>query len=461
VRVRIEPGGTVSGEARVPGDKSIAHRWLILAATAEGPSRLLEVPGSLDVRSTAACLAELCPHARPGLHLWSRKAGDRVEGGGSTWNVGSSDGIEPSREPVLEVEGDGRGALVAPVVPLDCGNSGTSMRLLAGVVAAAPFRTALQGDASLASRPMERVAVPLRALGAAVTTTDGHAPIVIEGGPLRGIRYEVPVVSAQVKGAILFAGAAADGETTVVERSATRDHTERAFRALGADMRTDGRAVTVSRFQQRGFEGRVPGDVSSAAFLVAAAAVTGAALRIRDVGVNPSRTSYLDVMRRMGVPIEVRTLREEVGEPIGDIAVGATETLRGVRVEPDELPAVIDEVPALAAVAAHAHDASWFAGAGELRVKESDRLSGLAEGLRRLGHHAAVEGDDLVVGGGGLDAGRVAAHGDHRMAMAFAVAALAADGPVEVDGMDAEAVSFPGFSRTLRGLGAGVEEVRA
>ena len=333
------------------------------------------------------------------------------------------------------------------------------MRLLAGVFAAAPFRSVLTGDASLSRRPMERVAEPLRAMGADVRTDEGHPPLTIEGGRLGGIRYEVPVPSAQVKSAVLLAGVAADGVTTVAEPARTRDHTERALSALGADVRIDGLTTSVRRFQHLGFDGRVPGDPSSAAFLIAAAALTGSSLTIRDVGVNPTRTRFLDVMRRMGVPIDVQLTRHEVGEPVGDLTVGATSSLLPVRVDGDELPEVIDEVPVLAALAVHASGPSWFVGAGELRVKESDRLSGLAAGFRSLGHHAAAEGDDLELAGGGIDGGRVSSSGDHRLAMAFAVAALAADGAVEVDGMEAESVSFPGFSRMLGRLGAPIEVI--
>jgi 3-phosphoshikimate 1-carboxyvinyltransferase len=306
---------------------------------------------------------------------------------------------------------------------------------------------------------MERVAAPLRALGATVTTVDGHAPLGIDGGALRGVRYELPVPSAQVKGAILLAGSAADGTTTVIERVPTRDHTERALLALGCDVQVDGTAISVTRSQHGGFTGRVPGDPSSAAFLVAAAALTGTPLTIGDVGVNPTRTRFLDVMRRMGVEVEVEVEREEVGEPVGTITVGSSGTLSPVRVGADELPSVIDEVPVLAALAVHAPGPSWFEGAGELRVKESDRLGGLADGFAALGHHAAVEGDDLMLGGSGLDGGRVSSRGDHRMAMAFAVAGLTAGAPIEIDGMEAESVSFPGFTHTLRSLGADIEEL--
>jgi 3-phosphoshikimate 1-carboxyvinyltransferase len=453
VRIRITPGGELSGEVAVPGDKSVAHRWILLAATASGSSRLVELPASLDVRSTASCAAALSGRSRPALEAWASNDPATAQGHGSTWNLGESLG---SGTP-LEVQGEGRGALVEPGRDLDCGNSGTAMRLLSGVVAGAPFRSVLVGDESLSSRPMERVAAPLRAMGAAVGTVEGHAPITIDGGDLRGIDVETPVPSAQVKGAVLLAGLAASGTTTVREAAPTRDHTERALAALGASVRVDGGAVEVEGFQHRGFAGRCPGDVSSAAFLVAAAALTGSSIAIEGVGLNPSRTAYLDVMRRMGVETAAHVEREELGEPVGSLEVAACSGLRPTRVEPSELPLVIDEVPVLALLSAHAGGDSWFLGAAELRHKESDRLAGLAEAIRDLGGQAAAEGDDLVVGGGGLDGGLARSSGDHRMAMALTVGGLAADAPVEVEGMEAADVSFPGFVALLRAMGGRIE----
>lgn len=455
MRVQITPGGKVEGLVTVPGDKSVAHRWLILASTARGTSRLTGVPPSLDVRSMAACLAAVAPSARPALEAWARKAAPADEKGGSTWN----DAIGTSASWPLEVEGEGRSALSPPVADLDCGNSGTAMRLLAGVLAAAPFRSVLTGDESLRSRPMERVADPLRQMGAGIETQGGRAPLVIDGRQLQGVRHRLDVPTAQVKGAILLAGLAADGRTTVVEPAPTRDHTERALIALGAPVEVEGASVSVERFQHGGFEGEVPGDPSSAAFLVAAAALTGAALTIEGVGLNPSRTAFLDVMGRMGVRVERAIERIVVGEPVGTLRVEACTGLQPARVTPEELPLVIDEVPVLALMAAHAPGDTWFLDAGELRVKESDRLTGVAEGIEALGGHAAVEGNDLVVAGGGLTGGRARAGGDHRLAMAFAVAALAADGPSVIDGMEAADVSFPGFAAALAGLGARLEVV--
>ncbi|MGZ5301227.1 MAG: 3-phosphoshikimate 1-carboxyvinyltransferase [Actinomycetota bacterium] len=449
------PGGTLQGEPRVPGDKSIAHRWLILAATARGRSRLVGLPASLDVRSTAACLALVSDRGRPALEAWARNVPAPTEGHGSTWNDDAFGGTPTA----LEVEGEGRSALTEARASLDCGNSGTTMRLVAGTLAAAPFPSILVGDVSLSTRPMERVAAPLREMGATVTTTDGHAPLAIVGGPLCGISYTLPVPTAQVKGAVLFAGIAAEGETTVTEPAATRDHTERAFVALGAPLAVDGTTITLQGiYQHDAFAATVPGDISSAAFLVAAASLTGSEMTVRGVGLNPSRLHFLRVLERMGVRVETRSTGEELGEPVGDIWVAPGAELRGTEVAVSELPLVIDEVPVLAVMSTQARGETWFMGAAELRAKESDRLAGVADGLRALGGHAAVEGDDLVVPGLGLRGGVADGQGDHRLAMAFAVAALAADAPSEIEGMEAADVSFPGFLETLRALGASVED---
>jgi 3-phosphoshikimate 1-carboxyvinyltransferase len=373
---------------------------------------------------------------------------------GSTWNC------EPSTLDleVLDLHGEGRGSLQPPRRDLDCENSGTTMRLLAGLVASAPFETVLRGDASLATRPMERVAAPLRAMGADVTTRDGHPPLRVRGGDLNGIRFESEVPSAQVKGAVLLAALAARGPTNFAEPVPTRDHTERLLGALGAPVRSTGAGVVLDgAFQHEGFSGRVPGDPSSAAFLLAAAALTEGDITILDVGLNPTRLRFVDVLRRMGIDVEVEATGEELGEPVGTMRVASRGELRPVHVDAGDLPLVIDEVPVLAAIAAHAVGESRFEGAAELRVKESDRLSGLVEGLRALGGTADEDGDDLVLGGGGLAGGSARSAGDHRMAMAMAVTALVARAPSEIDGVESAAVSFPGFFGLVRALGADVE----
>ena len=453
MRIRITPGRTIGGATSVPGDKSISHRWLILAATAQGRSLLRSLPGSLDVHSTASCLAQVVTTARSSLEAWSLNRSASTEGNGSTWNRRLRD----SSEADLQVEGHGRSGLVAPDGDLDCGNSGTTMRLLCGVLAASEFVAVLAGDESLSLRPMDRVAEPLRAMGARVETSNGRPPVKVKGARLKGIDFNVAVPSAQVKGAILLAGQCADGETVVRESASTRDHTERALIALGAPVQVGVGHVRIGPFQHGGFEGVVPGDPSSAAFLVAGAVLTGSELTVQAVGLNPSRLHFLQVMERMGVTSQTRLQQEQVGEPVGELWAGPGADLGPVDVGPDELPLVIDEVPILALMAAHAGGASTFRGAGELRGKESDRLEAIARMIRDLGGEAEVQGDDLTVAGGGLDGGSVDGGGDHRMAMAATVAGLAARGPVSVEGMESAEVSFPGFARTLLELGADVE----
>jgi len=331
------------------------------------------------------------------------------------------------------------------------------MRLLAGVLASTAFDVVLEGDESLSRRPMDRVAEPLRAMGADVRTTQTHPPVAIRGGALRGIEHRPAVPSAQVKGAVLLAGLSAEGETTVIEPAPTRDHTERALAYLGAPVEAEPGRAMVRAFQHEGFAGSVPGDVSSGAFLVAAAVITGTSVEITELGLNPSRTHYLTVLERMGAVTHLGLGRKELGEPVGTLEVGAGATLVGTTISVDEVPLLIDEIPALAAVAAYADGETRFEGAGELRVKESDRLGAVEGSIRALGGEARVEGDALVVSGGGLRGGRVPATRDHRIAMAVAVAALGAREPTIVDGIEAASVSFPGFVSALSALGARVE----
>ncbi|MGI8616183.1 MAG: 3-phosphoshikimate 1-carboxyvinyltransferase [Actinomycetota bacterium] len=454
MRARLTPGATIEGEVGVPGDKSISHRWLLMAATATGASRLEGLPRSLDTRSTAACLAELVPSARPALEAWALSPWVTDERDGSTWNRETST-LDLT---TLDLRGEGRKSLLRPETALDCGNSGTTMRLVAGLVSPSPFETVLRGDPSLSTRPMERVAEPLRRMGADVTTQDGHPPLTVRGSALRGIRFEPDVPSAQVKGAVLLAALAAEGPTTVSEPVPTRDHTERLFFALGAPIRSEGPDLVLEgSFQHEGFYGAVPGDPSSAAFLLGAAALTGGHLTVLGVSLNPTRLRLLDVLGRMGLEVEVKVEGEELGEPVGTMRIDPGGVLRPVHVDGSELPLVIDEVPLIAALAAHADGPSRFEGAAELRVKESDRLTVLAEGIRALGGEAAEEGDDLMIGGGGLAGGSARSEGDHRMAMALAVSALAARAPSDIDAIESVSVSFPGFFELLRTLGAGVE----
>jgi 3-phosphoshikimate 1-carboxyvinyltransferase len=454
MRVRVMPGRRVGGEAAVPGDKSIAHRWLIAAATGRGRSRLLGLPPSLDVRSSASCLAALGGPGRPALEAWASQPAAAPEGNGSTWNRNGR------TLDVVQVEGRGRRGLRASTSPLECGNSGTTMRLLAGVVASLPYTTVLTGDASLNRRPMERVARPLRRMGADVETRDGSPPLRISGAELRAIDVRTDVPSAQIKGAVLLAALGASGTTVVRETSPTRDHTERLFAALGVPVRLEGGAVEIDGpCDLDALEGVVPGDPSAAAFLAAAGAVTGQRVSVGSVGINPSRLRWLEVLRRAGGRAATQRDEDQVGEPLGTIDVDVVTSIGSVTVGADELPLVIDEVPMLAAVAVHAPSESRFEGGAELRLKESDRLASLVEGIRGLGGQAEVEGDDLVVAGGGLRGGAASAAGDHRIAMALVVAALAADSPCTIEGVEAADVSFPGFLSTLRALGAELEEL--
>ena len=455
MRARIRPGGVVQGVTRVPGDKSIAHRWLMFAATAEGESTLRGLPAGEDILRTARCMAALTGSKT--LASWAHEAAlAQDEGQSPTWNEEQPWNYNHE----VRVQAEGRWGLKQAAGALDCGNSGTTMRLIMGLLAGAGFESSLMGDASLGSRPMERVAEPLRQMGARIETTDGHAPVRVTGAPLQGIDYASPIPSAQVKSAVLLAGAQASGRTSFTEPAATRDHTERLLRALGAPVQLDRGTIGVEAFQHGGFEGTAPGDPSSAVYLLAAAALTGGSLTVEGVGLNPTRTGFLGVLERMGMTIDIEHGDDQMGEPVGTMRVSPAADLRGTTVTAEELPSVIDEVPILAAIAAHAEGETRFEGAAELRVKESDRLAGTATGLQHLGGGARVEGDVLIIEGGGLHGApsRAAdALGDHRLAMAFAVAALAADDDRDVEGVEAAAVTFPAFHLALAALGADLE----
>lgn len=357
----------------------------------------------------------------------------------------------------VEVEGRGYERLQAPGAVLDCGNSGSTLRMLAGILAGRPFRSVLTGDASLRRRPVERVAVPLRLMGARAESDGGKPPLVLEGGGLHGIRYDQTVASAQVKTAVLLAGLQAEGRTTVSEPELSRDHTERLLPAFGVGVAREGLAVSVeggARLQATSLE--VPGDASSAAFLlVAALVVPDSEVRVENVLLNPTRTAFLDVLRDMGADLETRATGSEP-EPIG-VVTARSSRLRGTTVSPAVVPALIDEVPILAVAAAHAEGTFTLTGAAELRVKESDRLSALAEGLTRLGVSLEELPDGLVVHGGRpLKGAAVRAHDDHRIAMSLAVAALTAAGTSEIEGADCASVSFPEFFDLIaRGTGRG------
>jgi len=406
----------------VPGDKSISHRYALLAALSEGRSELSNYAPGADCQSTLTCLSGL---------------GVAIERRGTT----------------VTIEGRGLRGFRSPDAPLDAGNSGTTMRMLAGILAAQPFTSVVIGDESLSRRPMRRVMEPLGLMGARIDAVDGHAPLTIHGSTLHPIHYTPTVPSAQVKSAVILAGLHTEGTTAVTEPAQTRDHTERALAAFGFEAIVDGLTVSVRGGQRgRGQTLPVPGDFSSAAFwMVAAASLPGSSVTIEGVGLNPSRTALIDVLRRFGARVDVHPESVAAGEPLGTIVVTG-DTLGSLEIAPAEVPGLIDELPAISALAARGGQVTIH-GAGELRVKESDRISTLVTGFRNLGITAEEHGDGYTVRGGGTPRGGVAhAGGDHRMAMAFAVAALSAQSPSVIEGAEAVVISYPGFFDTLQRL---------
>ena len=410
----LEPGGRLTGRLGVPGDKSISHRVLLLAALADGVSTIRGLSDGDDVARTRAVVEAL---------------GADVDGS-------VADGLEVHGGRLQAVEG-----------PLDVGNSGTGIRLLAGMLAGMPFVSVLDGDRSIRGRPMDRVIEPLRAMGATVDGSEGGdgAPLTIRGGCLHGIEYWPPMASAQVKGCVLFAGLSADGPTTVVEPAPTRAHTEELMVATGIDVEVTAGRVTVYPGRPDPFDHRVAGDPSQAAFwAVGAAILPGSEVVVEGVYAGPSRTGFVDVLARMGVRIHHDSAT-------GDLTVRSAD-LVGTVVDSSEVPGLVDEVPVLAVAAAYAEGRTRFVGVAELRVKETDRLSTVCSELGAMGVTVWVDGDDLVVEGGRPRGGNVDSHGDHRIAMACAVAALAADGPTTVSGWEAVSTSYPGFGTDLAAL---------
>jgi len=426
--VRIEPVPALDGHLAVPGDKSISHRAVLIGAVCEGETIVSGFGRSGDTESTIAAVRAL--------------------------------GVEVVDEDVdtLRIRGVGLHGLRAPREPVDCGNAGTLMRLLAGLFAGQDGRVELPGDTSLSSRPMERIAEPLRRMGASVETTDGHAPLIVDGSQLRGIDYELPVASAQVKSAILLAGVQAEGATTVVEPIPTRDHTERMLEHAGAPVTRRPTSVTVERSERLVLPAvGVPGDVSSAApFLVGAAIVPGSSVTVHRVGLNPRRAGVLDVLERMGARISIYNRHAVGGEPVGDVEVRASD-LVGATIEPEEVPSLIDELPILAVAACHAHGDTVVRGAGELRAKESDRIETVVQELRRIGGHIQATRDGFRIRGvpARLRGGIVDSHGDHRIAMLGAIAGVASREGVQLHGAEAASVSFPGFFDVLEQIARG------
>nr|VFK77965.1 MAG: 3-phosphoshikimate 1-carboxyvinyltransferase [Candidatus Kentron sp. SD] len=422
----VAPGGALRGRLRIPGDKSISHRAIILGAIAEGDT---EITGFLEGEDTLATLAAF------------RAMGVPIENHGAGR---------------IRLRGVGLRGLSAPAGPLYLGNSGTSMRLLAGVLAGQSFSTELTGDGSLSRRPMRRIVGPLRAMGAQVTASeDGTPPIRIRGGQtLSGIDYRMPMASAQVKSCLLLAGLFASGRTCVEEPAPTRDHTERMLRGFGhGPRRIPGKACITGGGILRGKRVAVPGDISSAAFFLVGAAIAGGSdLVLENVGVNPTRIGILRILGMMGANISISNEGMAGGEPVADIRV-RSHPLSGIRIPEQLAPLAIDEFPAVFVAAAFAKGQTTVTGVQELRAKESDRIAVMADGLNQLGIEAEPTPDGMIIQGGQATGGRIASHGDHRVAMAFAMAGLGAQDTIHIDDCANVNTSFPGFAEMAAGVG--------
>lgn len=427
----VQPGGALVGDARVPGDKSISHRSIMLGAIAQGTTH---VKGFLEGEDAVATLNAF------------RALGVSIE--------------RPGYGEVV-IEGVGLHGLQAPTAPLDMGNAGTGMRLICGLLAGQSFATTLTGDASLCSRPMNRVIEPLALMGATIAASDGgRPPLEIEGGrALRGVAYATPMASAQVKSCLLLAGLYSEGETTVTEPGPTRDHTERMLRGFGYAVKSTANQVSlVGGGTLRACDIEVPADISSAAFfLVAASIAPGSDLLLNHVGINPTRTGVINILRMMGADITLLNEREVGGEPVADIRVRHA-LLQGIEIPHDQVPLAIDEFPALFIAAACAEGRTELRGAAELRVKESDRISAMAEGLTTLGITNEVLDDGIIIEGGSIGGGTINTYDDHRIAMAFTLAGLRAEGEILILDCGHVATSFPGFAQLATRLGLQVSE---
>jgi len=420
------PGGSVVGEARVAGDKSISHRSIMFGSIAEG---VTEISGFLEGEDALATVAAF------------RAMGVHIEG--------PVDGR-------VTVHGVGLHGLKSPGAPLDMGNSGTSMRLISGIVAGAGLEVTLTGDVSLCKRPMGRVIDPLTLMGASISSEEGGRPPlkIAANRPLKGIDYVLPMASAQVKSCVLLAGLWAEGQTSTTEPAPTRDHTERMLAGFGYALEREGAKVTLGgegRLQGRSIE--VPADISSAAFFMVAASIApGSDLLLSHVGINPTRVGIINILRLMGANIELQNEREVGGEPVADIRIQCAP-LKGIDIPEDQVPLAIDEFPVLFIAAACAEGRTVLRGAEELRVKESDRIASMAEGLSTLGITNTVLEDGIIIDGGQIGGGTIQTHHDHRIAMSFAIAALRAKDAIIVKDCDPVSTSFPNFDAIARGLG--------
>jgi 3-phosphoshikimate 1-carboxyvinyltransferase len=426
MRLQVSPGGALRGQVELPGDKSISHRAPIIGAISPGETRISGFLPARDCLATLGCL---------------RRLGVRVRR------------LSPVE---LLVEGRGLGGLAEPEQPLNARGSATTMRLLSGVLSGQPFLSILTGNRSLRRRPMGRIVAPLREMGADIWgRTEGRfPPLAIRGGNLRGIAYRLPVASAQVKSCLLLAGLYAEGETVLREPGPSRDHTERMLRARGAPLSTDSGGITLEGVEELAAQDvEIPGDFSAAAFLIAAASILpGSSLTLPGVGFNPTRTGFWDALVRMGMRGKVENEREVAGEPVADLTVEASH-LSGTQVGGEEIPRLLDELPILAVVAAHAQGRTEVTGAAELRVKESDRIATTVQELRALGAEVEETPDGFAIQGPTeLIGARVRGHRDHRLAMSLAIAGLAAQGETTIEGAEYIEDSFPGFWTLIESL---------
>jgi 3-phosphoshikimate 1-carboxyvinyltransferase len=420
--VLVRPAQNILGSIRLPGDKSISHRYAMLGASAEGTTRLRNFSTGADCASTLACMRSL------GAHITGSNGEIVIEGRA--------------------------GNLKASTTPLDCGNSGSTMRMLSGILAGQPFATELVGDDSLSRRPMRRIIEPLTKMGARITAQDGHAPLRVQGGKLQAIDYKPPVASAQVKSSVLFAGLFAKGDTSVEESVRTRDHGELALRAFGAQLNRSKDRVSIAGGQRlKAIEAVVPGDISSAAFFLCAAALFPESnLVIDSLLLNPTRAVLLDLLAALGARVRVIQVEEKHGELVGTVTL-ESGVLKGLKLSGAQSAALIDEIPVLAAIAPYTHDGIEVRDARELRVKESDRIAAVARNLRAMGAKVTEHEDGLSVPGGQqLHGAEIDSEHDHRIAMAFAIAALRAKGETLIHGADAAKISFPEFFQMLEGV---------
>ncbi len=431
--MKVTPGGVLRGDIHIPGDKSISHRAIMFASLADGVTRISGLLEGEDVLATIAAF---------------RAMGVDIRKQGEQWIV----------------TGAGIDGLKAPAAALDMGNSGTAMRLLSGVLAGQAFDTQLTGDASLSQRPMGRIADPLNAMGASIAlSADGTPPIHIHGGQaLRGMSHTLKVASAQVKSALLLAGLYAEGETTVIEPAPTRDHTERMLNGFGYEVNTDGNRLSlVGGERLSATDIAVPADISSSAFFMAGAAMTpGSEVVLKHIGINPTRTGVIEILKLMGADLSLRNEQQVGGEPVADIHVRGRR-LQGARIPQHLVPLAIDEFPMLFVAAACADGETIVSGAEELRVKESDRIAVMEQGLQTLGIHACSTADGMIIEGGQPGGGVIDSHGDHRIAMAFAMCGLCADDEITIENSKNVATSFPDFVATAQAAGLKLAAIRA